>query len=159
MSQLVVRHRGDGLILAEIGSVCVAVWEKKPTPDTFEIQRIVLTEVARARPKKVAFLCVIDERSEPPDTEVRRRSAEMASNLKDVLAGICCVVEGEGFRAAIARTALSGIRLLARSVGPLQVTSSVEEAASRALPRILLGENLAHLAEEVRALRNASEMP
>jgi hypothetical protein len=157
MSTVVVLHRGEGFVLAQAGSVCVAVWNTKPKVDTFEIQRIVLTEAVKARPKQVAFLCVIGEDSEPPDAEVRRRSAQMASSLRDELRGIVCVVEGEGFRAAIARTALSGMRLLAGRVAPFHVTDSVDKAVRQLLRQMLPSEDLSSLAEDVRQLRGQKQ--
>jgi hypothetical protein len=52
----------------------------------------------------------------------------MITGHGDKLAGCACVIEGNGFRAAITRTVLTGIVLLVRTPSPITFYESVSSA-------------------------------
>jgi tRNA A-37 threonylcarbamoyl transferase component Bud32 len=124
-----VIHDSEELLVAEIGSICVAAWRQGVTPHRFELQRSGLADVVERRTAGIGFLCLIEETSwPPPDHKLRRASSEMISAR-----GIACVavvVEATGFSAAIIRSVIAGITILTRSQSdvPVSVFSSVRDA-------------------------------
>jgi len=126
---LQVTHSADGLLMGMVGPICLALWQSKPTPERFAIQRAQLHSAIAREPGKVAFLCVVSAQTEPPDDTERKASADMITSQGDKLLGVACVVEGVGFRAAITRTVLAGMVLVIRSPVPIKLFESVLHAA------------------------------
>jgi hypothetical protein len=115
----------DGIVVAQVGSVCVALWRKKPTPERFEIQRSFLEAAVAKQPGKVVFMCLVEAGTEPPDDNVRKASSAMISGHGSKLKAVACVIEGMGFKAAISRTVLSGIQFLIRSPSPIKYFEAI----------------------------------
>lgn len=128
--RLSVTHVLDGLLVGTIGPVSLAIWRTKPTPALFEIQRRELFAAVARNPGKVAFLCVVEPSAEAPEQEVRDASAAMISSLGSKLAACACVIEGSGFRAAITRTVLTGMALVARDPAPNRFFEHVSVAST-----------------------------
>jgi hypothetical protein len=124
-----VTHNSDGLLMAMVGPVCLAFWQKKPTPERFAIQRSALHAAVAREPGKLAFLCVVSALAEAPEDAERAASAEMIASQGSNLLGVACVIEGVGFRAAITRTVLTGMVLLIRSPAPIKLFDSVRHAS------------------------------
>jgi hypothetical protein len=123
-------HAADGIALAEVSNVFVAIWRAPASRALFDWQRFCMAECVQRHPKGTAFLCVIEPTSKPPDDELRRASAEMIGEHQDRLRCVGVVIEGEGFRAAITRGVLSGmVLLLPNRKVPVSYLSSVAEAA------------------------------
>ena len=72
-------------------------------------------------PGEVGFLCVIEPKTEPPEQAERAASAKMITSQGANLCGVACVIEGDGFRAAITRSVLSSILLMIRGPVPIQL--------------------------------------
>lgn len=147
-------HVGPGLALAEIDHVCVAIWRSAVTKHLFNWQHFCLTEVVQRHPKGTAFVCIVEPGCAPPDEELRRASVDMIAEHESRLRCVAVAIEGEGFRAAITRTVLSGMMLLLpnRRV-PVSYVSSVGTAAewvSRHLP-LRSTDMFVSAVEEVRA--------
>ncbi|HVJ21595.1 MAG TPA: hypothetical protein VM686_39595 [Polyangiaceae bacterium] len=147
-----VTHESDALVLAMLGPVCIAIWRKRPTWQTFELQRKQLASAVAGHPLRAAFLCLVEENTEPPEQALRAASAEMIESHHGQLSAVACVVEGSGFRAAITRTVLSSMMLLARSMPPVRVFDSAF-AATPWLSSKLGGMDLSTLAHGVDDLR------
>jgi hypothetical protein len=111
-SSVRVVHCADGLALAEVSGHFVAIWRSGVTKPLFEWQRYCLVETLQRHPKGAGFVCVIEPTCKPPDDELRRASADMIANNEARLRCVAVVIEGDGFRAAIARSVLSGMVLL-----------------------------------------------
>lgn len=116
---------GDGVVMAQVGAVCVAVWRKKPTPERFELQRTCLDAAVKRQPGKVVFMCLVESGTEPPDDNIRKASSAMISGHGENLRAVACVIEGTGFKAAISRTVLSGIQFLIRTPSPIKYFESI----------------------------------
>lgn len=156
--ELNVLHNADGLLMAMVGPVCLALWRSKPTPERFGIQRAHLhAQIARA-PGQVAFLCVVEPHAEPPDEAERKASASMITSQGAKLLGVACVIEGSGFRAAITRTVLSGMVMLIRTPSPQKLFDSVR-AASPFLARCVRRPSLVQLDAEVERARSLLAAP
>jgi hypothetical protein len=140
--------------MAHVGNVCVALWRKKPTPERFRIQKQYLDEAVRARPGEVAFLCIVEPGSEPPDEDVRKASSEMVSAHGTNLKCVALVIEGTGFRAAITRSVLSGIVLVIRSPAPVKYFDTPSSAAEWMRDRVDI-HPMSTFIRQVEGLRNA----
>ncbi|MES1177428.1 MAG: hypothetical protein ABUL62_24110 [Myxococcales bacterium] len=149
-----VMHNADGLLMGMVGPVCFALWQAKPTPERFAIQRTQLHAAVARDPGKLAFLCVVSSQADPPEDAERKASADMITSQGTKLLGVACVIEGVGFRAAITRTVLTGVVLLIRSPAPIKLFDSVRHASpflARCLKRASLSELDAEF-ERARAL-------
>ena len=149
---LTVTYAFNGLLVGTIGPVSLAIWRTKPTAELFEVQRLDLTSAVARDPGKIAFLCVVEATADPPDQSVRDASAAMISSLGAGLVGCACVIEGKGFRAAITRTVLAGMALVARHAAPNRFFESVPVASAWLSERLGRGSELG-LAEKVELAR------
>jgi hypothetical protein len=95
----------------------------------FEVQRRELAAAVARDPGNAAFLCVVEALAEPPDQELRDASAAMLSSHGKRLAACACVIEGTGFRAAITRTVLTGMAIVARNAAPNRFFERVQAAS------------------------------
>ncbi len=151
-AQILSAH--DGLVMAQVGNVCVALWRKKPTVERFRIQKRYLDDAVRARPGEVAFLCIVEPGTEPPDEDVRKASSEMVSAHGTNLRCMALVIEGTGFRAAITRSVLSGIVLLVRSPAPVKYFDTPTSAAEWMQDKVNI-HSVSAFVRQVESLRNA----
>jgi hypothetical protein len=115
-----VMHSGDGLVMAEMAGVSIALWRRKPNRELFETQKRCLDEVVGKHKGKAAFICVVEPTSEPPDDDIRKAASSMISAHEKNLRGVALVIEGTGFRSAITRTVLSGIVMMIRTPAPIK---------------------------------------
>jgi hypothetical protein len=124
-----VIHWDETVVVAETGALCVVIWRVAVTKVPFEWQRSALAEVVLRNPHGAAFLCVVEQSAKPPEDELRRASSQMILSHGEQLKCVACVMEGEGFRVAINRSALSGMILLLRNrKSPVSVFAKVPEA-------------------------------
>jgi len=123
------RHK-DELIAGRKAETCVAIWRRKPHQATFNLQRSLLDDTVAAHPGKAKFLCVVEEGAPAPDDDIRKASADMVNQHGDKLSKVACVIEGEGFKAAITRTVLAGIGMVIRKRVPMKFFDSVDSAAA-----------------------------
>jgi hypothetical protein len=122
-------HWDETVVVAETGSLCVVIWRGAVTKVPFEWQRSGLAEVVERHPHGAGFLCVVEASAKPPEEELRRASSQMILAHGEKLKCVACVMEGEGFRAAINRGALAGMYLLLRNKkSPVSVFAKVPEA-------------------------------
>jgi hypothetical protein len=145
---------GDGIVVAQIGSVCVALWRKKPTPERFEIQRKCLDAAVKRSPGKTVFLCLVEPGTEPPDDVIRKASSTMISGHGQDLRAVACVIEGSGFKAAISRTVLSGIVFLIRSPSPIKYFESPASGAAWLAQFVPIG-NLNNFVQQLELARGS----
>ncbi|MET0794164.1 MAG: hypothetical protein ABW061_21765 [Polyangiaceae bacterium] len=145
---------GDGIVVAQIGPVCAALWRKKPTPDRFEIQRSCLQAAVKKNPGNTVFLCVVEAGTEPPEDNIRKASSSMITDLGQDLKAVAIVVEGSGFKAAISRTVLSGIVFLIRTPSPIKYFESCASGAAWLAQFVPLG-NIGGFVEQVEIVRGS----
>lgn len=147
-------HVGDGLVVAQIGHVCVVIWRKKPTRERFEIQRSRLEAAVKKQPGRTVFMCLVEAGTEPPDDDVRRASSSMVTGHGSDLKAVACVIEGAGFKAAISRTVLSGIQFLIRSPSPIKFFETAASGAAWLSQYVPIG-NLMSFVEQVEVARKS----
>ena len=152
-----VTHSADGLMMGLIGPVCFSLWQAKPTPERFAIQRRHLHAAIAREPGQLVFMCVVSPHADAPDEAERKASADMITSQGTKLLGVACVIEGIGFRAAITRTVLMGVLHLIRSPAPIKLFEGVRQS-SPFLARCLKRASLTGLDvefERARTLLNA----
>jgi hypothetical protein len=125
---LEITYKSDRFMMASFDAVCIAVWHTQPTRALFEIQRTHLAATVALHPTRAAFMCVVSQRADPPEQEIRDASSKMIASHAGKLAGCACVIEGSGFRSAITRTVLTGIIFVVRSPVPYLFCESVTAA-------------------------------
>jgi hypothetical protein len=148
-------YTGEALVVGEFLSVCVAIWRGEVSRAPFERQRAGLAEVVERHPRGAGFLCVIEPTAMPPSDELRRASIDMVASHGERLKCVACTIEGAGFKAAVARSVLSGMALLfANRKTPVSFFANVSEAVvwmSDRLPLEPLADAMVSIGE-LRAL-------
>jgi hypothetical protein len=119
----------DRLGIADVGTVCVVVWQGTVTPSRFKRQRDALQEAAQRHPGRAALLCVVEPTTPPPEDAMRNASIDLIASLSDRLSCVACVIEGTGFRAADTRNVLSGMSLRLACPPEVLFAATVAEAA------------------------------
>jgi serine/threonine protein kinase len=105
-----VMHESEGLLVAELGPICVAVWREAVTLPRFELQRSGLAEVVNRHTAGAGFMCVIEKGSLPiPDGELRRASTKMVASHGARLACVAVVIEATGFSSALIRSGITAM--------------------------------------------------
>lgn len=145
---------GDGVVVAQIGNVCAALWRKKPTRERFEIQRRCLEAVVKKYPGRAAFMCFVEAGTEPPDDDIRKASSAMITSHGSNLKAVACVIDGSGFKAAISRTVLSGIALLIRTPSPIKYFESAASGAAWLAQFIPVG-SVSNFVEQIEVVRKS----
>ncbi|MFT3924101.1 MAG: hypothetical protein QM778_16315 [Myxococcales bacterium] len=126
-----VLYSGDGVIVGEVGPLCVVIWRDEVTRERFEQQRMGLERVVRKHRPNAAFVCVVEADTKPPSEELRKASTQMLEGFQSDLACTAGVIEGAGFKAALTRSVLSGITLLVRNrKSPVSYFATVSEATA-----------------------------
>ena len=144
----------SGLVVAELGNTCVAIWREEPYQFLFDRQASALRQVVEGRDEKTAFLCVVEKSSPPPKEDLRKAAVRMLEEHAKQLACVACVIAGDGFRSAITRSVLSGLSLLYGSREfPTKLTNSVHNAAQWMTTYVHLGV-VASYVESVEAYRS-----
>lgn len=87
--------------------------------------------LAREHGEPVVSVSIIDDRSTPPEPNVRRELVDQTRRMSKMVRAFYTVVHGAGFRVTIHRSVLAGMFLLHR--GPVRpiVAASVEEVLDR----------------------------
>lgn len=120
----------NGLGLAECASLCIALWRGAVTDELLARQRAALESVVSAHPTCAGFVTIVEPSSPPPNQEQRRVAVEMVTRYGSRLACLACVIEGDGFAGAVARSVLAGMALLLpNSTAPVKFFGSAAAAA------------------------------
>ena len=116
------------MIVSEVSALCVVIWRGAVTRERFELQRAGLARVVANHPANAGFLCVVEPTAEPPNDELRRASIDMVNEHAGRLKCVACIIEGSGFRAAITRSVLSGMKMvLPRRGVPVSFFATVDD--------------------------------
>jgi hypothetical protein len=146
--------KGDGIVVAEFGDVCLAVWRRDSTLHRFNVQRAGLDAVVERNPDGVVFFCVVEPTSGPPNEDVRKASSRLFDSHGSKLRAIAMVIEGTGFRSALVRSVASGIVMLMGSrTTPISYFATIEAGAQWAEQFVSIGsiKNFKRNVEQIRA--------
>jgi hypothetical protein len=98
-------------------------------------------------------MCVIEPTAKPPDDKLRKASSDMLLAHGEKLRCVACVIEGTGFKAAVTRSALSGISLLIMNrKAPISYFANTQAAAVWINGHVSL-DSVQRLVAEVENLR------
>jgi len=118
-----------GIVVAEVGLACVAIWREEVTDERFHLQRRGLAEVVGRYPKRAVFLCMVEQSSGPPSKRMRRASVQMVEELSENLRCVAGVCEGDGILVTISRTVMLWfVQLITRSNVPMEFFRDVPSA-------------------------------
>ncbi|MCZ7679923.1 MAG: hypothetical protein M5U28_14650 [Sandaracinaceae bacterium] len=126
---------GGGTIFAKAGHYSVAVsgdvvvsyWRRAGDGAA----RSHVIELQRRCGRRINVLVVIEPTAMlPPDDEDRSNSVSALKQSSPDVHATAWVVLGEGFKAAMARSAISGWNLVSRPPGPTKVFATVADAAA-----------------------------
>lgn len=150
-----ILQRDLSVAVGESGPLCLVVWRGQVTKESFALQRTGLAYVVSRHPAGAGLVCVVEPSARSPDPELRRASAEMVSAHGSRLRCIACVVEGEGFKAAINRGALAAMTmLLPKKVTDISVFSRAADATSWVANHVQ-NARADSLVADVEAVRNS----
>lgn len=147
--------RGDGIVVAGVGSVCVCVWRKDSILSRFHVQREALIQFVRRHKGTAGFLCVVEQSSGVPGEDVRKATTAMFEVLGKDLRATAMVIEGSGFRSAIVRSVASGIvMLMGKRESPISYFGDIDSASAwlAGHVEIVSVRRLVEGAEETRAM-------
>jgi len=85
------------------------------TDGPFGLQKAALAQVVERHPGAAGFLCVVESTAKAPSDKLRSASSDMIMGHGALLKGVACVIEGQGFLAAVNRGALASMVLLLRN--------------------------------------------
>jgi hypothetical protein len=133
----------EGLVVASLGRVCIAVWRATVTRTRFEAQRVGLEQVVRGHAGGVGFLCVVEATSPIPDDDMRRASANMIAIHRPRLEYVACVIEGESLKIVAVRAVLTTMRHLVTGKVANGYFATVAEAARGLGEHLPIGPEMA----------------
>ncbi len=125
-----VLYADDGLVMAEVGNTCVAIWRAQPIRFLFDRQVSALCDVISNHTDPIGFMCIVEAKTPAPDDNIRKASAEMLTSRKKHLACVAGVIADRGFTSAITRSVMVSMAfVLSRGDFRVKFTDSVERAA------------------------------
>ena len=130
MSQLTVQHDSPDFRILQWGSLLVAVWARTPNVSDLTIMA-PYERLAIARSScKICVLTVLQNLvlTQPPSDDLRHAAASLTREFAANVLGTATVIDAPGLVGSIARSFITGVNLLARSITPTKVFKSVEEA-------------------------------
>jgi hypothetical protein len=149
-----ILHRSDALVAAELGNVCILYWRKGPTRSTFNAQKAALDGLVARVGSGVAVVCVVEPEADPPSEELRKASSKMITDHGQKIKAVALVIEGNGFRAAITRTVLSGITFMIRTPVPMKFFVTPKQAAVWVATRVPIAGSSERFADQVESVRS-----
>jgi hypothetical protein len=156
---LPARAFDNGLAHGGVGRVFVGLYRLPSTLARMASVDPRLRELVTHYPDGIAQLWVCEPGSLAPiPAEVSKKGAELYKRFESHTKALAYVLEGQGFRVAAARMALSAIRLVSRTQYPSRMFSTVEEGTHwlrQHVPDIDEARVIA-MVEELRALLPSS---
>lgn len=111
------------------GPVLVCIWRKETTPLGVTHLLQAHKEVAWMNLGGMGLFTIIEARAPAPPADVRGALARYMANSGDVIKMSSVAFEGSGFHAAMIRSVVTGLTMLARQPFPHKVFANVEDAA------------------------------
>jgi len=113
----------------------------------YKILERMVVEQSTKHSGGLGCLVIIPASASPPPDDVRQAIKDVLGRLAPKLRCLCWVVEGAGFRAAVARAVLTGLRVFSRQPYETHVANDMRSAVSWVLahltPRVERGTEVA----------------
>ncbi len=113
--------------MGTVGPVFVVVWTNHTTLEGVAASRDGLGQLAVHNPA-LGFLNIVDIKAPPPSAKVRSAMAAVLDDFAEHLSASAVVVEGEGIRAALVRSVVIGLTMLAKQPFPHQAFATSSAA-------------------------------
>lgn len=120
-------HCSENHAIGYCGPMILVAWRRLTTSAGVVHLRDVHQRVAPLHPGGVGLLTIIEANAPAPDATVREELARYMADSAAVLKSSCVVFEGTGFRAAMVRSVVAGLTMLARQPFPHRVFATVDE--------------------------------
>ncbi len=72
-----VHYVDDGLVMAEVGNTCIAIWRTQPNEFLFDRQVSALCDVISSHSNPIGFLCIVEAKTPAPNHNIRKAPVEM----------------------------------------------------------------------------------
>jgi hypothetical protein len=105
----------------------IVVWKRETTVRALMSIGALVRALAKERGTQVGLLSIVEDGAPLPSAEARKVTAEQLHGAPINLSAMA--FEGQGFRAAAVRGAITGIGLLARTPYPHRTFGTVKDAA------------------------------
>lgn len=116
--------------VATWGPILVVVWKGTVTVAAAREIQFALRDLAASLPREdVALLTIVEADAPMPSADARTALANILRFCADDIRCSCVVMEGDGFRAAAARSIATGLSLIARQPFPHRIFSTVHEGS------------------------------
>jgi hypothetical protein len=119
----------DNHAVATWRRVFVHIWQMHATVAAARGSAVHLQRFAGRTPGAIGMMTIIKEHAPPPSPEVSREVATILRTAPGVRASVVAF-EGNGFRAAIVRSVITGLAILARPPYPHFVTGTLSESST-----------------------------
>lgn len=111
---------------ASVNNLIAVLWRRTTVPG-IEAFRTIIERFGAQHPNGFAILTVVPEHSPPPDSEARRKLANVMERGGPMRA-VALYFEGTGVRVTVIRSVTTGLMLLARPPDPYKVFDTLEGA-------------------------------
>lgn len=115
--------------LGELGPCLIVVWRGVVTEEALRVINARIWEITQTRPRKCAYINVIERNSPAPSAPLRKLAMEGLSRPGTSLGFKCAVIEGNEFRSAMVRAVMTGMALLRPQDQPTKFFKTTQEMA------------------------------
>jgi hypothetical protein len=107
--------------MASWDSVFVVIFRTDTTAEAIRTLRRESAKLARANPKGIFLLTIVQQGAPAPAQAERNALADYLRSAAGYIRGSAVIIEGQGFRSAMVRGVATGLTMLARQPFPHQV--------------------------------------
>jgi len=119
--------------LGSWGSLFICSWRVHTTVEGARDLTTMCARFADSHPNGIGLLTIIEERAPAPDGEARAKIADFLGQAEYIKAsGVA--FEGSGFRAAMVRSIIAGLSMIARQPYPHRVFSNLTDTLDWLIP-------------------------
>jgi hypothetical protein len=123
--QVIARH--PDYALASWQQIFAVIWRRETTASGAEDLRTKCGEFARANPRGIGLLTIVETGAPLPSSAERKSIADFLAGGSSFIRCSAVIFEGSGFRAAAVRSVVTGLTLMARQAYPHKICD-IEEA-------------------------------
>lgn len=127
-SRAEVRIATPDHVLATWKNVSLLVWRRETTIEGVRAARDVYDQLSKASPGGVFLCTIVEAKARAPDLEPRRALARFLANCSGTMIMSAVVHEGVGFTAAMVRSVVTGLALVANLPYPHKVFPTLSDA-------------------------------
>lgn len=129
-NEVAIARRNADCVIGFTNGVAVAFWRLHThATDVLELQRVA-GQAYDASGKPIALVQIVPGSALAPDGQARTALARMLANLHGRVSHSAIVHEGEGFRAAMIRSIVTGVVALSNPGFPHRVFSTLAESVT-----------------------------